>query len=86
MNTASCMTVEELRELRKYLKLRRLDYTHAIDECKEKILKDPTDKVLDAQFSFVRAYERQLSCLARLDLDVKLDIEDLTGEEEPNVL
>ena len=76
------MTLEEMRELRKLLQKRAEDFSSKKDDRVKALLDNPEDNNIQRQLHFIHEYEKQISAAYELSLEVKFDIEDITGEEE----
>lgn len=75
-------TVEEMREIRKVLKIRRKALWDAQEDLEREILENPTEKLVRRNILYSQKFEDQLTAINRILQDLKFDIEDITGEVE----
>lgn len=75
------MELKEMFTLVNLLDKRVADYRKKVDERKQKMLSNPTDKELESGFYLIHEWEKEIDKLHSVRLQLKFDIEDITGEE-----
>lgn len=75
------MTVEEMKDLMQLLDTRIENYRVKIEIQKEKLLENPTDKNIERSLCLIHSWESEIDNIHHIRLQLKFDIEDITGEE-----
>lgn len=75
------MELKEMYALLNLLDKRVADYRKKVDERKQKMLANPTDKELNNGFYLIHEWEKEIDTLHSVRLQLKFDIEDITEEE-----
>jgi len=75
------MELKEMYALVNLLDKRIADYRKKVDERKQRMLANPTDKELETGFYFIHEWESEIDKIHHIRLELKFDIEDITGEE-----
>lgn len=75
------MELKEMCALVNLLDKRVADYRKKVDERKQRMLSNPTDRELDTGFTLIHEWEKEIDNIHHIRLELKFDIEDITGEE-----
>ena len=79
-------TVEEMRNTVEMLRARIRHYSELIEDAKQNVLSNPTDKNISKQIMFIHEYEKHTDECYAVIRELCSDIEELTGETEKIVV